>query len=144
MAGSIKKILFAVDTSTHAKAAVPLVARFSKSEAAPVVVLHVMLPVPHLLADEGGALVKLERELRLAGEELLSEFTDALKAEGVECTGRIEDGDVAEAIMRVCEEEKCGLIAMGARGQSGIKSLLLGSVSHKVLQLSHVPVLISR
>lgn len=144
MAGSTNKILFAVDTSKHAKAALPLAARFSKAEAAQVLLLHVMLPMPHLLADEGGALLKLERELRLAGEELLNEYGDALKAQGVECSARIEEGDVAEAIIRVCEEEKCGLIIMGARGQGGIKSLLLGSVSHKVLQLSNVPVLISR
>lgn len=144
MSGSIKKILFAVDNSSHARKGISLAAKLSKCEGAPVLLLHVMLPMPHLLADEGGALVKLDRELRLAGEEILLEFQKALEAEGVESLTRLAGGNVAEAIIDVCKEERCGLIIMGARGQSGIKSLLLGSTSHKVLQLSEVPVLIAR
>lgn len=141
---SIKKILFAIDNSEHARAGIPMAARMSKYEKATVVLLHAMLPIPSLLMDEGGALVKLDREFRLAGEELLLEFQRALEVEGVDSEPRLEDGDVAEVIMRVCEEEKCDLIIMGARGQGGLKTLLLGSVSHKVLQLSKVPVLIVR
>ena len=143
MSGSINKILFAVDNSEHARAGIPLAARLGKSEGAPVHVLHVMLPMPHLLPDANG-LIKLELELRLAAEELVVEFQNALEAEGVKCSVSIADGDVAESIIETCKQEKCGLIIMGARGQGGIKSLLLGSVSHKVLQLSDVPVLVVR
>lgn len=144
MPESVNKILFAVDNSDCARAGIPLAARFGKAEGAPVLVLHVMMPVPYLLMDEGGALVKLDRQMRLAGEELILEFQKALEAEGVECLGRLEEGDVADGIIRVCAEENCGLIVMGARGQGELKSLLLGSVSHKILQLSKVPVLVAR
>ncbi|QIZ10996.1 universal stress protein [Priestia megaterium] len=39
-------------------------------------------------------------------------------------------------------EENYQLIIMGSRGLGNIKGLLLGSVSQKVSQLSHCPVLI--
>ena len=143
MTDSINKILFAVDNSAHARAAIPLAGRFSKSEGAPVHILHVMLPMPYLLTEES-VLLKLERELRLAAEELVLEFQNALEAQGARCSTEIVSDDIAQAIIDTCEKEKCGLIIMGARGQGGVKSLLLGSVSHKVLQLSHVPVLIAR
>ena len=55
-------------------------------------------------------------------------------------------GDPALEIVKKAEEEKVGLILMGARGK-GISrkvKLLLGSVSEQVLQLSNIPVLIIR
>jgi Universal stress protein family len=36
------------------------------------------------------------------------------------------------------------LIVMGSRGLSDIAGLFVGSVTHKVLQLAHVPVLVVR
>jgi nucleotide-binding universal stress UspA family protein len=50
-------------------------------------------------------------------------------------------GAVIEAAFFVMEENY-QLIIMGSRGLGNIKGLLLGSVSQKVSQLSHCPVLI--
>ena len=143
MSGTINKILFAVDNSEYARAGIPLAAKFGKSENAEVLILHVLAPLPYLLAEEG-VIVKIDREMHLAGEELLLEFQRALEADGVKCSVRLAEGEIASTVIEVCAEEKCGLIIMGARGQGGLKSLLLGSVSHKVLQLSSTPVLIAR
>lgn len=143
MDGRINKILFAVDASEHARAGIPLAAKLGKSESAEVLILHVLPPMPYMLMNES-ILIQIDRETHLAGERLLQEFKQALEAAGVKCSVRQADGDVAGTIISVCEEEKCGLIIMGARGQGDLKSLLLGSVSHKVLQLSNTPVLIAR
>ena len=53
-------------------------------------------------------------------------------------------GSAAAEIMDVAESEDAELIVMGSRGMSDWQGLLIGSVAHKVVHLSKVPVLIVR
>lgn len=69
---------------------------------------------------------------------------DVSQAAGVACTLRQEKGHTATAILRVAQEEKAGLIVVGHRGQGGFEAMLLGSVSGRVAQRAHCPVLITR
>lgn len=49
------------------------------------------------------------------------------------------EGDPATAIVGEARRRKAGLIVLGSRGLSDLKGLVMGSVSHKVLQLSDCP-----
>ncbi|HKP25585.1 MAG TPA: universal stress protein [Dongiaceae bacterium] len=49
-------------------------------------------------------------------------------------------GDPAETIVAYAEQRDCTAIVMATRGLGHAAGLLLGSVAHKVLQLSKVPV----
>lgn len=49
-------------------------------------------------------------------------------------------GEPAETIAAYAEQQDCAGIVMGTRGLGHAAGLLLGSVAHKVLQLSKVPV----
>lgn len=49
-------------------------------------------------------------------------------------------GEAAETITAYAEQRDCAAIVMGTRGLGRASGLLLGSVAHKVLQLSKVPV----
>jgi nucleotide-binding universal stress UspA family protein len=49
-----------------------------------------------------------------------------------------------EAIIRAAQERQCDLIFMASRGRSGLNALLLGSETHKVLNLCKIPVLVYR
>lgn len=51
-------------------------------------------------------------------------------------------GDPAHQILEYAKAHEQELIIVGSRGFSGMKELMLGSVSHKVAQLSKCPVLI--
>lgn len=51
-------------------------------------------------------------------------------------------GDVASTIVAVAAELDADVIVMGTRGLNGIKSFLLGSVSHHVTQHADRPVLV--
>lgn len=51
-------------------------------------------------------------------------------------------GDVAATILKTAAGRKTDVIVMGSRGTSGIKGVLLGSVSQKVLAGTPVPVTI--
>jgi nucleotide-binding universal stress UspA family protein len=48
----------------------------------------------------------------------------------------LEHGDPAHQIVHVAQHHRADLIVMGRRGHGDLKGLLLGSVSHKVCQLS--------
>ena len=51
-------------------------------------------------------------------------------------------GEPAEQIVEFATEWKADLIAMGRQGHSAIATLLLGSVTQKVLAIAKIPVLI--
>jgi nucleotide-binding universal stress UspA family protein len=50
-------------------------------------------------------------------------------------------GDPATEILRVIEETKPALVAMGTHGRKGLVHLLLGSVTEKVIRSSATPVI---
>ena len=65
-----------------------------------------------------------------------------LDAAGVEYECEVARGDPAHTIIDIAERFGCDLIVMGARGQSALRSAMLGSVSNEVLHASTVPVVI--
>jgi nucleotide-binding universal stress UspA family protein len=51
-------------------------------------------------------------------------------------------GNPAEEIVRYANDHGIDLIVMGHRGAGGLQGLLMGSVSHKVIQLASCPVIL--
>ncbi|RXF73164.1 universal stress protein [Hansschlegelia zhihuaiae] len=49
-----------------------------------------------------------------------------------------------EEIIKVAHEHNCDLIAMASHGRRGLSAIVLGSVTHKVLTHSDIPVLVLR
>ena len=67
--------------------------------------------------------------------------SSARQQEGVDATVDVVSARPAEALLRVAEECDARLIVVGTSGESPIKSAMLGSTPHKLLQLSSIPVL---
>ncbi len=83
------------------------------------------------------------------GKELARDYLSRIekRAEkaGVACDVLCEENDFPyEAIIKVAEEKNCDLIIMASHGRSGVKALLIGSETQKVLTHSKVPVLVHR
>jgi nucleotide-binding universal stress UspA family protein len=78
-------------------------------------------------------------------EALLKEAKSTVEEMGVEkVTIHPREGDPADAILDVAEEEKADLIVVGNKGMSGAKRFLLGSVPNKVSHHAPCSVMIIR
>lgn len=76
------------------------------------------------------------------GEGLLETASRDAKARGVKDIDTIlESGDPAKSIVKAANKYKANLIVIGSRGHSDVKSLFMGSVSHKVANLSDINVI---
>lgn len=73
----------------------------------------------------------------------LAVIEKAAKAAGVRCSCLSVKSDFpADTILETAKKAKCDLIVMASRGRRGLRGLLLGSETQKVLTHTNLPVLI--
>lgn len=64
---------------------------------------------------------------------------------GVAChTSMLEDGEPYRAIITAADKHDCGLIVMASHGRRGVRGLVLGSETQRVLTHTSRPVLVVR
>ncbi|MGK5552040.1 universal stress protein [Actinomadura kijaniata] len=145
-------IMIAYDGSDDARAAVEFAARHLRPE--PVTVLTVWEPMLSQLAwaplAAGGPIPAADPAAEeWTEQEHAAKVADdgaarARAAGFTDVTARAErcDGPAWSAIVDVADELDATLIVTGSRGLSGARSVLLGSVSTRVLHHTRRPVLI--
>ncbi|MFE0559956.1 MULTISPECIES: universal stress protein [Paenibacillus] len=87
-------------------------------------------------------LEEILNEMEKASLEQLQQAKSKLKSAGINPETVHLKGDPAHEILNYARDTEQQLIIIGSRGLRGIKEMMLGSVSHKVSQLSSCPVLI--
>ncbi|MGQ0771333.1 MAG: universal stress protein [Nitrososphaerota archaeon] len=97
-------------------------------------------------ASTGELQKRLLRSAKLEAEKLESLQISYCKKKGVRAYYKIIiDGNTAEEILRAAKKKAIDLIVIGSQGLHGISRIKsLGSVSRKVSELAHCPVLIVR
>jgi nucleotide-binding universal stress UspA family protein len=76
---------------------------------------------------------------------VLADVQTAADQAGVPCrTRHVVDDDPYDAIIAAARDDGCDLIVMASHGRRGLKGLLLGSETQKVLVHSTIPVLVHR
>jgi len=61
-----------------------------------------------------------------------------------EINGLVEEGNIAAKIIDIANELNCDLIVLGSLGSSELGSYPIGSVTNKVVQYAHKPVMVVR
>jgi nucleotide-binding universal stress UspA family protein len=74
----------------------------------------------------------------------LEEAAEALRERGIDVEVHAREGDPADAILDVAEEQGADLIVVGNKGMTGAKRFLLGSVPNKVSHHAPCSVMIIR
>ena len=145
----INKILVALDGSEHANHELKFALDLSEKYSADMVLLSVFHPYyilgePSYIATE---FIQQFLEAQKAGyEKMLSEALQTahrLKP-NLDVSTQLKEGRPAEKIIETAKEGKFDLIVIGSRGLGGVSQLLLGSVSDRVADHAHCPVLIVR
>jgi nucleotide-binding universal stress UspA family protein len=135
-----KHVLVALDGSAYSQTALPTAIEVAKKFRADLFVVHV---AEH---DRGRAAV-YSIESPAEATKLVADAVKTARDAGIAAKGEVRDvaaGHVAKAIIETEVAHEVDLIVMGSRGLSDVQGLLLGSVTHKVIQLAQVPVLVAR
>jgi nucleotide-binding universal stress UspA family protein len=137
------EILVPVDGSEGAHRAARAAAKLARSMQVPLTLLY----AAPLTAEAAMAIARLDREeIETLQRQRAGEILTAARAElgepGVAVAEEVLLGDPAEEILAYLASRPGAMAVMGRRGLSAIKTLLLGSVSDKVVRHATNPVLI--
>ncbi len=145
-----QRILVPVDGSKLSHSAVKEAAALAKAVGGRLTLFYAapayQMPVGGV---EGGMLQhyvspqRYKRDVSARARRLLA--SAERNAGGVPADGAFEFSDRPyDAIAKAAARKKCDLIVMASHGWRGLKGLLLGSETHKVLTHSRIPVLVVR
>ncbi|KAA0016026.1 universal stress protein [Salinicola corii] len=140
-----QRILVPIDGSTSARKALEHACLVRRATQARIHLLHV--PEVPIAKDALGAKVGAApadytpEKGRLAGERLLEEAWQAVAGDAEDVTYHVVEGRPAQVIVQQATDLGVDMIVMGSRGLSDLKSLVVGSVSHKVSHIAPCPVI---
>lgn len=143
-----KHLLLPTDGSAASEEMIHKCMQFASESGAQVTGLHVT-PEFHFMTYRTGMLEGTPEQFKDDSEELamkyLSVIDNAAREAGVPCTVTWTANDHPfEAIIQTASEHGCDLIVMASHGRKGMKGVLMGSETQKVLTHSRIPVLVYR
>lgn len=139
------RILMPVDGSEHSTAAVAFVASRTTLLKQPIEIemINIQLPVPPRVARVlGKEIVQSHHEAEAA--KVLKPAVTALRRAGADATARHVVGTVASTLSAIVTADRADLIVMGSHGHTGLKQLVLGSVTRTVAVSCTKPLLVVR
>lgn len=151
-----QRILVPFDGSKYSKKALAQAAEIAKNDNGIIYLLTVVttgnvVPPGSLLglvknASEGTLEKRLLRSAKIETERQHDEQVKYCKSKGVRAYPKtIVDGNISQEILVFAKKKSVDLIVIGSQGLHGIAKLKsLGSVSRKIAEYAHCPVLIVR
>lgn len=144
---SYQHILVPVDGSPSSLVAVDHAIEFAKSLNSKITLVQVLTLDPYIAAEylssaQSNDLIERARQSILENLKVAEQkFTDA----GITVDVKLLEGQVIQnELLKAVNALNIDLIIMGSHGRTGLKKLLLGSVTQNVLSETHVPVLVVR
>ncbi len=133
-----KQILLATDGSRYSDVATEHAINFAKSYGGDMVAVSVVdvtdefyTQAPQMVED------MIERSKRI-----LQGVTEKAEASNIKIETLVKEGEPYQKIVEVAKEKDAGVIFMGSHGRKGVKKLLMGSVTEKVIGHAPCPVLV--
>lgn len=136
------KILVPVDGSLYSERAALRALELAKHFKSIVMLLSVVELFVSDLYEVPGELIKLMESFKISAEEFVRKLKVKFREEGVSCESLVTEGMAPEKIIEFADKEKFDLIVMGSHGKTGLKRLLLGSVTERVINFGNKPVLV--
>jgi nucleotide-binding universal stress UspA family protein len=132
-------ILVPLDGSDYSKKALLQACDVAKNYQANLILVYVV--------DKPHSLNLLDRNeylkmLRRFGEKILIKAQETAKAEGIDATTVMKEGNITNEIVKLAKNKKCNLIIVGSKGLGATARFFLGSISTKLANNSPCSVLI--
>jgi nucleotide-binding universal stress UspA family protein len=140
----MQTVVVGTDGSANAEAAVREAARIAKGDGA---TLHLVTAYPDIptYGETISSSAKRDRiDLREVAEGVLARAAEQLERDGLQVMTDAREGDAADVILDVAREQDADLIVIGARGLTGLRRFLLGSVSSKLAHHAECSLMIVR
>jgi nucleotide-binding universal stress UspA family protein len=138
----INEILLPVDGSNHSGHAVEYAIQLAKLSDAKITIVNCYEVLDTALEVTG----VFAREVRKSAEKqaavILEKAAQTIKMAGVVYSTRAIWGSPGKVLYDLAKSKEFDLIIMGSRGHSEISGMFLGSVTHKVLNTLHCPVMV--
>lgn len=141
-----KHLLLPTDGSPMSDYSVEQGIALARATGAKVTGMHVM-PSFHWLSIQSETVESSREsfsvETQRRADSILSKLASAATQAGLLFDTCVVDHEhVYEGIVAVAESRKCDLIVMASHGRRGMRAVLLGSETNKVLTHSRIPVLV--
>jgi nucleotide-binding universal stress UspA family protein len=144
----ITKILVAIDGSEHADKALGFALDLAEKYSATITLVNVFqVPMFGYLGEPfayPALLAEFTNEVKRMHEQILSKALKKAKElkPNLKISTVLEEGRPSDKIVETAKEGNFDLIVMGHRGLGRVKEFFLGSVSDRVADEAHCPVLI--
>ena len=133
-----KRILVGTDGSKYSGIAINKAIDFAKAYGGSLVVLSVVDVPTEFYAEAPKAVEDMIRKAR--------EYTSAVKkqaeADGVKAESFVGEAEAWEAIVKLAHDQEVNMVVVGSHGRTGLRRLLMGSVTEKVIGHAPCPVLV--
>ena len=142
---TLHHLLAATDLSAPARHAVERAALISKETGAPLDVLHVanLAPLERLRLLMMASPEALQQRVLDSARERLHELVAALQERyGISAGARVVAGSLLDELSKEADAMRSSLIVCGARGESFVRHLLLGSTAERMLSGTKCPMLV--
>jgi nucleotide-binding universal stress UspA family protein len=143
-----KHILLPTDGSAASDIAIQRGVQLARDMGAKVTGIHVVAPF-HTFTYRADMIEDTEDQYEKDSEELARKVLATIERQAQECGVACDvvvarSDDTYQAIIETASARGCDLIVMASHGRRGVRGLLLGSETQKVLTHSTLPVLIYR
>ena len=141
-------LILCYDGSEHAKRAIEQAAELFPGEH--TLVLTIWQPVSSLGSfgwpsmTAGINLVELNRDAAEQAGRIAEEGVEMARQFGLEAEQLAVEatGSIPETVVETADEYRAGIVILGSRGLTGLRSMFLGSVSSAVVHHAHRPTLV--
>jgi nucleotide-binding universal stress UspA family protein len=152
--GNVKglNIVVGMDNSLEATKAATFMRRIGFPAGTRITLVHVVEKPMHLVQrllplgrpELQQTLAQVADVHKHAGEHFLEKARRQLLRTGLETRTILAEGDAADVLLRTTKRLSADLVVLGSRGLSGVRRIVLGSVSRRVARHAQCSVLIFR
>ena len=137
-----KKLMLAYDGSEHSQQALDWALDLNAQLLYELEIVTVIPPFPSLFADFPTDTYALMEVNRKNGQTMLERAAAHCLERGQTTTTALLEGHIVDTLIEHATEGGFTFLISGTRGAGGFEGLLLGSVAHKLVTYSPIPVLI--